>query len=87
MNKNIGADALRTETPVQLVPFPALAGTVTQARSPNRPWLIGGAITLVVLAGAATAWWLSRSSATVRYTTASVTRGDVTDTVTATGCG
>ena len=39
----------------------------------------------MVLVSAATAWWLMRSSVTVRYTTAPVTRGAVTDTVTATG--
>ena len=85
MNKQIGADATGSGKPAQLVPFPVPPGTVPHARSAHRPWLIGGVIALVVLVSAATAWWLMRSSVTVHYTTAPVTRGAVTDTVTATG--
>ena len=85
MNKQTSADATGTGKPAQLVPFPVVPGTVPHTRSARRHWLIGGVIALVVLVGAATAWWLMRSNVTVHYTTAPVTRGAVTDTVTATG--
>ena len=85
MNKYIGTDVAGTGKPADLVPFPVPPSTVVQARSAKRPWFIGGVIALVVLAGAAVAWWVSRSGGTVHYTTAPVTRGAVTRAVTATG--
>ena len=85
MNKNVGAEAARTATPVQLVPLSVPPGTVKRARSPNRRRLIGVALVVVVLVGIAAAWWLSANNTTIHYTTAPVTRGAVTRTVTATG--
>jgi HlyD family secretion protein len=84
MNKPLGADVAGAGQPAQLVPFPAPSGTIAPSRSAKKPWLIGAVIALVVL-GAAAAWLLSRSGATVHYTSAPVTRGAVIRTVTATG--
>ena len=85
MNKQISVDAAGSGKPAQLVPFPVSPAIVPHAKSAHRPWLIGAVIVLVVIASAAIAWWLMSSRVTVRYTTAPVTRGAVTDTVTATG--
>ncbi len=85
MNKNIGAEVARTAIPVQVVPLAVPAGKATKGRAPNRGRLIGAAIALAVIAGTAAAWWLSSSNTTIRYTTAPVTRGGVTRTVTASG--
>ena len=62
MNKQTSADATGTGKPAQLVPFPVVPGIVPHTRSARRHWLIGGVIALVVLVGAATAWWLMRQT-------------------------
>jgi HlyD family secretion protein len=68
--------------PGQLVQFPVAAPA--PARSFRRYWLAGGLVGLV--AGvAAVVWWIVGAGATVQYTTAPVTRGPVTRTITATG--
>ncbi len=51
----------------------------------RKTWLIAGLLSLAVLAGVGIVWWLSSADGTVHYTTAPVTRGAVTRTVTATG--
>jgi HlyD family secretion protein len=81
MNKPVGAEAARLEqaTPVVLVPQPP-----ARPRS-RKPWLIGGLLSLAVIAAVGAVWWYPSSGANVRYTTAAVTRGAVTRTVTATG--
>jgi HlyD family secretion protein len=85
MNKPVGLETARLEpaTPVVLVPKPQPT-TPAPARS-RRTWLIAGLLSLAVLAAIGVAWWLATAEATVRYTTAPVTRGDVTRAVTATG--
>jgi len=56
------------------------------ARSRLRPtWIIGGLLGAALIAAVAVLWWLMSSTGEVRYTTAVVTRGPVTPTVTATG--
>jgi HlyD family secretion protein len=65
----------------RLAATPALAG---QHRRGQR-WLTVIAMLLLLLAVAGGAWWVTRSEATIRYTTAPVTRGAVTRAVTATG--
>jgi HlyD family secretion protein len=85
MNKPVDTGAARSEAPapIVLVPKPE---TAAPARSRSRkPWLIGGLLSLAVLAAVGIAWWLSSAGGSVQYTTAPVTRGDVTRTVTATG--
>jgi HlyD family secretion protein len=84
MNKPMGPGAARSEVPapIALVPKPPAA----PARSGwPKPWAIGGLLALAVIAGIAVAWWLASAGGTVNYTTAPVTRGDVTRTVTSTG--
>jgi HlyD family secretion protein len=82
MNKPVGPTEQRAEptTPISLVPKPA----------PERPrrrtaWLIAGLAALVVLIAIGAVWWLSSAGSNVRYSTAAVTRGDVTRAVVATG--
>jgi HlyD family secretion protein len=89
MNKPVGAEAARTEpaTPIVLVPPPSpqpQPPTPARPRS-HKPWLIGGLLSLAVIAAVGAVWWYASSGANVRYTTAAVTRGAVTRTVTATG--
>ena len=89
MNKPMGVEAARLEqaTPVVLVPQPPFQpqpSTPTRARS-RKPWLIGGLLSLAVIVAVGAAWWFASSGANLRYTTATVTRGAVTRTVTATG--
>ncbi len=72
-----------SSTPITLVPNP-------QPASPayaffGHPWLIGSMSALIVVAAIAVVWWSLSSGATVRYTTAAVTRGAVTRAVVATG--
>ncbi len=66
--------------PIKLVPQPAPA----RAHLPTS-WLIGGFLGLAVIAAIGAAWWLTHANGNVRYTTAAVTQGAVTPTVTATG--
>jgi HlyD family secretion protein len=83
MNIPMGSGAAWSEgpAPVALVPKPQPA----PARSGGRPWLIGGLLALVVIAGIGAAWWYFSSNGSVRYVTAAVTRGPVMRTITATG--
>lgn len=62
-------------------PQPAAA----PAPRPRNYWLIGGLVSVGVIAAAGAAWWLSGTGSTVQYTTAAVTRGTITRAVTATG--
>jgi HlyD family secretion protein len=63
---------------------PAPAGALGRRRRRLRPRAIG--VALLVLLGLAAAWWWTASRpASPRYLTATVSRGDVTRTVTATG--
>jgi HlyD family secretion protein len=84
MNKPVGIGTARIETaePVALVATPPAAKSVPHSR---KRWLIGGLLSLVLLVAVAAAWWFATAEPAVHYTTAPVTRGDVTRTVTATG--
>jgi HlyD family secretion protein len=83
MNKPMGPGAARSEgpAPVSLVPQPQPA----TARSRRKPWAIGGVLALVAIAGIGAAWWYFNANGSAQYTTAAVSRGPVTRTVTATG--
>ena len=85
MNKPVGTGAARIEpaTPVVLVPKPP--PTAPAAPRSRKAWLIGTLLSLAVLAGIGAGWWLTSAGNSVQYTTAAVTRGDVTRAVTATG--
>jgi HlyD family secretion protein len=81
------------DKPVELSPGPAVTTALvakpqpaaTPARRPRNYWLIGGLVSVGVIAAAGAAWWMSGTGSTVQYTTAAVTHGDVTRAVTATG--
>ncbi|HVZ52714.1 MAG TPA: efflux RND transporter periplasmic adaptor subunit [Pseudolabrys sp.] len=78
--------AAEAPPPVVLVPKPAPTPSAPPpAPRARRAWLIAGLLSLAVLGAVAAFWWLSGTTGTVRYTTAPVTRGNVTRTVTATG--
>lgn len=85
MNKPVGIGAARSEpaAPVVLVPNPPPAAPA--ARQRRKIWLIGGLLSLALLVAVGVVWWLAAAGGTVQYTTAPVTRGAVTRTVTATG--
>jgi HlyD family secretion protein len=88
MNKPVGTGATRIEpvTPVVLVPkAPPVAPAAPISSRIRKSWLIAGAASLAVLAGVGIVWWLSSANGSVSYTTAAVTSGAVTRTVTATG--
>ena len=55
------------------------------ARKSGKYWLIVGLVALLTAAAMIGGWWLLGTNGTVQYTTAPVTRGPVTRTVTATG--
>jgi len=68
----------------RLVPFPATPRPKPGPRHTGRYWLAGGALAALLMLGAA-AWLTFGAGTTVRYTTAPVSRGPITRTVTATG--
>lgn len=88
MTMPAGSNTARSDTaaPVTLVPKAAPAQSGPQPSKPRlrRPWLIGGALALILVAAIAI-WRWSDSGTEVQYTEAAVSRGDVTRTVTATG--
>jgi HlyD family secretion protein len=88
MNKPVGTGTARIEppAPVVLVPkAPPVAPAVPVSPRIRKTWLIAGLLSLAVLAAVGVVWWLAAAEATIRYTTAQVTRGAVTRAVTATG--
>lgn len=85
MNKPVGIGAARIEPPAPVVLAAKPAPAAPAGPRFRKTWLIAGLVSLAVLAGIGVAWWLSNSGGTVHYTTAAVTRGAVTRTVTATG--
>ena len=82
MTKPVAPEAVRAEATTR-VPA-ALAETIAKPRKRRRAWVVLALAALVVL-GVGGAWWLSSVAPTIHYTTAPVTRGDVTRVVTATG--
>jgi HlyD family secretion protein len=83
MDKPVEVAAVRAEqaapvAPLQKPPVPA-------PRPSRRYWLAGVVLALAAGGAIGAGWWLSSSNEAVNYTTAAVTRGDVTRAVTATG--
>jgi HlyD family secretion protein len=86
MTKPVETDPARPEAPKPFVLVPKAPRPQPAKSGGGKRWLIAGLLVLVLIAAAgATWWWTAGSGGTVRYTTAAVSRGDVTRTVTATG--
>lgn len=69
----------------QFAPSPPISQAVNAGRSPRKYPLIAGLLAVLLAVGIAGVWWVLGANGTVQYTTAPVTRGSVTRTVTATG--
>jgi HlyD family secretion protein len=85
MNKPLKADALNPEPTAPVLLKPTSPETAPVVNLTRRRWLIAGALIVAVLAAIALARWYFAASGSVHYSTAPVTRGAVTRTVTATG--
>lgn len=71
------------QAPIVLVPKPKRPEP-TKSRTGKR-WTIAGLAAIALIAAAGATWWYASGTGTVGYTTAAVTRGDVTRAVSATG--
>jgi HlyD family secretion protein len=86
MNTRIDIPATEDDTAPRLVPFPGAERPAEPKKVARRRWpMVAVVAAALLLATAAIAWWAFGSGTTVRYTTAAVTTGPVTRTVTATG--
>jgi HlyD family secretion protein len=85
MNKPVATGTARIEPLAPVVLLPKAPPTAPAQPSLRKPWLIGALLSPAVLAAGGLVWWLSSAGGTASYTTAPVTRGAVTRTVTATG--
>ena len=85
MNKPVEIRPVRTETPAPMALVPKPQPAAPAASRLRKSWLIGSLLSLAALAAVGVAWWLSSAGATVKYTTAAVTRGAIIRAVTATG--
>jgi len=85
MNEPIAPDAQKTNSPGQLVQFPAARARVKGGRGHGRYWLGGIVLVFLAVAIAAGVWWSLESNGAIRYTTVPASRGAVTRAVTATG--
>lgn len=70
--------------PGKVVPLPVVP-IVTATAHTRRRWFVGLLIVTLTAAMSVLAWWALNPGTTMRYITATVTRGNVTRTVTATG--
>ena len=84
INERSTPDAGQQGTPSKLVPFPLTPPIKPKPRS-RKYWLIGGLLSLLVVAIAAVTWWTLDERSSVHYVTAPVAKGAVVRTVTATG--
>jgi HlyD family secretion protein len=85
MNKPVAFETARVEPVAPAVAIPSAPKAAPAPLRSRKVWLIAGALALVVIAAVAALWWFAAAAPAVRYTTAPVTRGAVTRTVTATG--
>lgn len=83
MNERVVREASQGQEPG--APFPPSRPVLTSTRSSKTYWLIAASLSVLLIAAIASAWWLLGARGAVQYTTAPVTQGAVTRTVTATG--
>jgi HlyD family secretion protein len=69
----------------QPVSTPPISQAASAARKPGKYLVIAGLLAVLIGVGVVGVWWVLGASGTVQYTSAPVTRGPVTRTVTATG--
>ena len=84
INERSIPDAGQPGTPSKLVPFPVTPPIKPKPRL-KKFWLIGGLLSLLVVAAIAATWWTLDERGSVHYVTAPVAKGSVIRTVTATG--
>ena len=85
MNERAAPEAVDAAIPGQLIRFPSMPAQAKDGRRYLRYWVGGVLLLLLILAVAGGAWWGVGSNSAIRYTTAPVTQGAVTRSVTATG--
>jgi HlyD family secretion protein len=83
MNERVVPDTPKSDISGKLAQFPVIP-TQKSGRSIRKYWLIGGLVSLLLVA-AGIGWWILGAPSTVHYTTVTVTRGAITRGVTATG--
>ena len=85
MTKPVETDPARPEAPKPIVLVPKAPRPAPAKSSTGTRWIIAGVVVLLLIAVAGATWWYAGSGGTVRYTTAAVSRGNVTRAVVATG--
>jgi HlyD family secretion protein len=85
MTKTVETNPTQVEAPAPIVLVPKPKRPEPAKSRTGKRWAIAGLLVLVLVATAGATWWYASSSSAVRYTTAAVTRGNVTRTVSATG--
>ena len=85
MTKPVETDPTRPEAPKPIVLVPKAPRPAPAKSSTGTRWVIAGVVVLLLIAVAGATWWYAGSGGTVRYTTAAVSRGNVTRAVIATG--
>ena len=84
MDKPVEIGAARVEQAAPVAPLPKTPPLPAAWRL-RRSWVIVAALVLLAGGAGGAVWWLSGSNGTMNYTTAAVTRGDVSRAVVATG--
>ena len=84
MNQRIIPEPSEQKISSKLVPFPVTTPVEGKPNS-RRYWLIAGAVSLLIVAITAAAWWAFTERRTIHYVSVPVEKGAVTRTVTATG--
>ncbi len=85
MSKPVETNPAQEEAPAPIVLVPKPKRPELAESHTGKGWAVTGLVALVLIAAAGATWWYASSNGAVRYTTALVTRGNVTRTVSATG--
>jgi len=89
MNKQVGIDPIEQKG-ASLVPFPAVGQSPPATASQKKAfgakrWAVSATVAALIIIAAGALWWFLSGNSAVRYTTAPVTVGAITRSVTATG--